>query len=64
MEVSNGIDRLKTKLKSIGKGGGVREYVLSQYLLLYARLDEMIYLLSIRHHRQLSFDFQLLWLGV
>jgi plasmid stabilization system protein ParE len=63
VEVSNGIDSLKRKLKTIGNGGEVREYVLSYYLLLYARFDETIYLLSIRHHRQLSFDFQSLWLA-
>lgn len=61
VEVRNGIDRLKQKLKAIGKGGELREYVLSHYLLLYARFDTSVYLLSIRHHRQLSFDFQALW---
>ncbi|WP_151445680.1 type II toxin-antitoxin system RelE/ParE family toxin [Lacisediminimonas profundi] len=61
VEVSIGIDKLKRKLKAIGNGGEVREYVLSHYLLLFARFDETIYLLSIRHHRQLSFDFQSLW---
>ena len=61
VEVSIGIDKLKRKLKAIGNGGEVREYVLSHYLVLYARFDETIYLLSIRHHRQLSFDFQSLW---
>ena len=41
--------------------GELREYVLQEYLVLYAHLDETIYLLSIRHHRQLSFDFAHLW---
>ncbi|MDO9014236.1 MAG: type II toxin-antitoxin system RelE/ParE family toxin, partial [Polynucleobacter sp.] len=49
------------KLKAIAKEGEIREYVMSHYLLLYARLDSTIYLISIRHHRQLSFDFQALW---
>ncbi|MEN9901403.1 MAG: hypothetical protein RL651_67 [Pseudomonadota bacterium] len=61
VEVSNGIDSLQAQLKALGDGGQVREYVLVQYLLLYARFDNTIYLLSIRHHRQLSFDFQALW---
>ena len=61
VEASNGIDGLKRKLKAIAKDGEIREYVMSHYLLLYARLDATIYLLSIRHHRQLSFDFQSLW---
>lgn len=61
VEASNGINQLHAKLKAIGKDGEIREYVMSHYLLLYARLDAAIYLLSIRHHRQLSFDFQSLW---
>lgn len=61
VEVSNGIDRLQASLKTLGEGAQVREYVLAHYLLLYARCENTIYLLSIRHHRQLSFDFQALW---
>lgn len=61
VEVSNGIDRLKRKLKAIAQDGELREYVLSHYLLLYVRFDTAVYLLSIRHHRQLSFDFESQW---
>ena len=64
VEASNAIRALKRKLKSLtslAKDGEIREYVMSHYLLLYARFDNTIYLLSIRHHRQLSFDFQSLW---
>lgn len=61
VEGSNGIDGLKRKLNAIAKDGEIREYVMSHYLLLYARFNATIYLLSIRHHRQLSFDFQSLW---
>ena len=64
VESSNAIRALKRKFKaltSLAKGSEIREYVMSHYLLLYARLDNTIYLLSIRHHRQLSFDFQSLW---
>jgi len=39
----------------------IREYVLKNYLLLYAPIDGAIYLLAIRHQRQLSFDFAGLW---
>ena len=60
VEASNGIDGLKRKLMAIAKDGEIREYVMSHYLLLYARFGTTIYLLSIRHHRQLSFDFQAL----
>jgi plasmid stabilization system protein ParE len=63
VEVRNGIASLKRKLNDSGSGGEVREYVLAQFLLLYARFDTTIYLLSVRHHRQLSFDFESLWAG-
>ncbi|MBA5688019.1 type II toxin-antitoxin system RelE/ParE family toxin [Rugamonas apoptosis] len=61
VEVGKSLEGLKRKLKAIGRNGEVREYVMSHYLLLYARFGDTIYLLSIRHHRQLSFDFQALW---
>ena len=61
VEGSNGIDRLKRKLNAISKNGELREYVLSHYLLLYVRFETTVYLLSIRHHRQLSFDFESQW---
>jgi len=61
VEASTGIDELRRKLKALAKDGEIREYVMSHYLLLYARFDTTIYLLSIRHHRQLSFDFQSQW---
>ena len=61
VEASNGIEELKHKLHAIAGDGEIREYVMSYYLLLYARIEATIYLLSIRHHRQLSFDFQSLW---
>ena len=61
VEASNGIEELKCKLHAIAGDGEIREYVMSHYLLLYARFEATIYLLSIRHHRQLSFDFQSLW---
>lgn len=63
VEASNGIDGLKRKLKAMARDAEIREYVMSHYLLLYARLGTTIYLLSIRHHRQLSFDFQSEWGG-
>lgn len=34
----------------------IREYVMTDYLLLYALAGDTIYLLAIKHHRQLSFD--------
>ena len=61
VEASNSMDALKRKLNVIAKDGEIREYVSPHYLVLYARFDATIYLLSIRHHRQLSFDFQAQW---
>lgn len=39
----------------------LRIYLHGDYLMLYAVFEEVVYLLSIRHHRQLSFDFAGLW---
>lgn len=61
VEVTSGVERLIKQLWSISKDGELREYVMADYLLLYARIEETVYLLSIRHQRQLSFDFQALW---
>lgn len=37
------------------------EYITSDYLILYAVREEQIYLLAIKHHRQLSFDLAGFW---
>ncbi len=57
VEVVNALARLQSKLSD----GELREYLFGDYLLLYAQFGETIHLLSIKHHRQLSFDFQSLW---
>lgn len=50
-----------------GAPDALREYLHGDYLLLYAVVDASaqgratVYLLSIRHHRQLSFDFARFW---
>jgi len=49
------------RLKS-GSKTEIREYITEDYLLLYAVRDSVVYLLSIRHHRQLSFDLRAHWL--
>ena len=48
-----------------GAAGALREYLHGDDLLLYTAEDasSTVYLLSIRHHRQLSFDFARLWPG-
>jgi plasmid stabilization system protein ParE len=50
------------KLKAaMGKHTQLREYIGDDYLVLYALRASKIYLLSIRHHRQLSFDLKSHW---
>lgn len=61
VEVANGMARLAEQLGSLATDGELREYVLTHHLLLYARIKDTVYLLSIRHQRQLSFDFEALW---
>lgn len=59
------------QLAALPKGApdALREYLHGDYLLLYSvadassQADATVYLLSIRHHRQLSFDFARLWPG-
>lgn len=61
VEVANGVARLTRDLASLAANAELREYVMMHHLLLYARVQGMVYLLSIRHQRQLSFDFAALW---
>jgi len=48
-----------------GAAHALREYLHGDYLMLYtaSESDATVYLLSVRHHRQLSFDFARLWPG-
>jgi plasmid stabilization system protein ParE len=57
IEAVNAVTALQAKLGN----GELREYLLPDYLVLYARDAETVYLLSIKHHRQLSFDFSGHW---
>ncbi len=43
----------------LGAASSLREYLHGDYLLLYTLISarKCVYLLSIRHHRQLAFDF-------
>lgn len=49
----------------VGAPDALRVYLHGDYLMLYAAVEAnaTVYLLSIRHHRQLSFDFAKLWPG-
>ena len=57
VEVSNALARLNKQLQD----GELREYLLDDYMVLYAQFGVVIYLLAIKHHRQLSFDLLSLW---
>jgi plasmid stabilization system protein ParE len=63
VEAGNGLDRLRARLESLDEGAELREYLMAEHLVLYLGAGARVFLLSIRHHRQLSFDFEALWLG-
>ena len=48
-----------------GAADRLREYLHGDYLILYtvAAPGRLVHLLSIRHHRELSFQFSRLWAG-
>jgi hypothetical protein len=63
-ETTNALDGLRAKLLVLtADSNALREYIFSDYLVLYAQIDGVIYLLAIKHHRQLSFDFDAQWRG-
>ena len=41
----------------------IRQYVFGSHLVLYATSTDTVYLLAIKHHRQLSFDLDAIWLA-
>lgn len=62
VEATNALGALRSKLTAlIAEPDGLREYVMEHYWVLYAQIDGNIHLLSIKHHRQLSFDFEAHW---
>ena len=62
VETTNALATLRAKLSALTPDtDALREYVLKDYLLLYAPIGGAIYLLAIRHQRQLSFDFEGHW---
>ena len=62
VEATNALETLRAKLAAlIAEPDALREYVMDHYLVLYALIDGNIHLLSIKHHRQLSFDFDAHW---
>lgn len=53
-------DRI-ARLKKRADASGLREYLSGDYLILYIVDRSTVHLLSIRHHRQLSFAFDRFW---
>ena len=62
VETTNALATLRAKLLALTTDPeALREYVLKDYLLLYAQIGGATYLLAIRHQRQLSVDFDGYW---
>ncbi|WP_299072504.1 type II toxin-antitoxin system RelE/ParE family toxin [Accumulibacter sp.] len=62
VEATNALAALRTKLSALtADADALREYVLKDYVLLYAPIGGAIHVLAIRHQRQLSFDFEGHW---
>ncbi|MGQ0836066.1 MAG: type II toxin-antitoxin system RelE/ParE family toxin [Gammaproteobacteria bacterium] len=60
-ESLEGHARYRRVSKALGSGMELREYIAGDYLLLYAVRRADVFLLSIKHHRQLSFDLRAFW---
>ena len=58
---TEGLMRLTTLKQRLGKNTRLREYISGDYLMLCAVRGDDLYLLSIKHHRQLSFDLKGHW---
>lgn len=62
-EATHAIAALQAKRAAVvgGSVSSLREYVMAHYLVLYVQAGDTIFLLSIKQHRQLSFDFEGHW---
>ncbi len=61
VEAANKVATITTHKALYGTDTELREYLMPQHLVLYAVSGNNVQLLSIRHHRQLSFDVQMMW---
>ncbi len=62
VEAGNALERLQQQMaERFIQEAALREYLLPDHLILYARLENNVHLLAIEHHRQLSFDFESHW---
>ena len=55
------VNRLRATVARIADDADIREYIMRDYVILYALVRDNVYLLSIKHHRQLSFDLGRFW---
>lgn len=54
--------RLKRRLeRMLGPGEQIREFIIGDYLILYLIRKQEAAFLSIKHHRQLSYDLDRFW---
>ena len=58
---TEGLMRLEILKQRLGRNISLREYISGDYLMLYALRGDNLYLLSIKHHRQLSFNLKEHW---
>jgi plasmid stabilization system protein ParE len=58
LEVRSAARRLRPHL---APGDDLREFILDEYLILYVIRRPQVIFLSIRHHRQLTFDLHRFW---
>ena len=59
VETTNALIALRAKLAAVMlEPDGLREYIMDNYVVLYAHIDASVQLLAIKHQRQLSFDFE------
>ena len=52
------IKKLRGRLE---RGDDLREFIVGDHLILYLLRDDQLVFLSIKHHRQLSFDLKRFW---
>lgn len=64
VQAVTGMERLRARITRLGADSDMRDDVAGHSLILYALVDGVVYLLSIRQHRQLSYDFSRLWPAV
>lgn len=52
------LEKIESRIAKLDGKGELREYVMEEYLVLYAVLKSAIYLLAIKHQKQLAFNFE------